>query len=450
MTSSSTYISDTSKEYAIYVCEHRAIPKIQDGLKDGQRKALWLLRNQTEKIKTISLAGVMISSNLYLHGDSSAADSIGKMAAPYINNVPLIEGIGTFGTRTAPVSGISAPRYTYVKPNKATQLLVYPDIDLVPVKENYDGSSKEPQYFLPIIPLILLNGISGIAVGWGTNIQPHSLNQLVEATKAVLTGKTLPDLTPSYTYLDTTITAIPDTDAKWKMYGKGEVVSHNIIKITELPVGTTIEQFRERLNAMEDSDQIVSYSDDSTDTIAFYVKFKRGTVTDWTQNQIIEFFKLQEVISERIVLLDWGQDAIRKTDAETVIREHAAWRLGWYNERYKRKFESADTECNYWLGVKACFDGKLTTKTTGKTTKEEIVEVVRKLTKEITLTDDQIQKIVSLPLYKWATEEYVKVTDRIAVLISDMDEYVSILKDEKKLKKIYIDELTQLSKLKVA
>jgi DNA gyrase/topoisomerase IV subunit A len=448
MTNSSTYISNTSKEYAIYVCENRAIPKIQDGLKDGQRKALWLLRNQTEKIKTISLAGVMISSNLYLHGDTSAADSIGKLAAPYINNVPLIEGIGTFGTRTAPVDGISAPRYTYVKPNKATQLLVYPDIDLVPLKENYDGSTKEPEYFLPIIPLLLLNGIFGVAVGWGTNIQPHSLSQLIEATKAVLQDKPLPDLKPTYSYLETTIVPMEDKDDKWKMYGKGEVVNHNTIKITELPVGTSIEQFRDRLNSMEENDQIVSYTDDSTDVISFNVRFKRGTVAEWTPDKIIEFFKLHEVITERVVVLDWSQTSIRKTDTETVIREHAKWRLGWYNERYKRKFELADTECNYWLGVKACFDGKITSLTTGKTTKEEIVDVVRSLTTGIKLTEDQIQKIVSLPLYKWATEEYVKVTSKIAELIANMDEYISILKDEKKIKKIYIDELNQLAKLK--
>jgi DNA gyrase/topoisomerase IV subunit A len=445
---SSTYVSNTSKEYAIYVCENRAIPKIQDGLKDSQRKALWLLRNQTDKIKTISLAGVMISSNLYLHGDTAAADAIGKIAAPYINNIPLIEGIGTFGTRTAPVTGISAPRYTYVKPNKATQLLVYPDIELVPLKENYDGSAKEPEYFLPLIPLLLLNGVSGIAVGWGTNIQPHSLSQLIDATKAVLNNKPLPNLIPTYSYLDTEIIPIEGTTDKWKMYGKGEVTSHNTIKITELPVGTTIEQFRLRLNAMEEEDLIVSYTDDSTDTIAFNVKFKRGTVTDWTKDQIITFFKLHEVISERVVVLDWSQKSIRKTDTETVIREHAAWRLEWYSERYKRKFNIADNECNYWLGVKACFDGKLTTKTTGKSTKEEIIDIVKTLTKKISLTEDQIIKIVSLPLYKWATEEYIKVTERIASLISDMDEYMTILKDEKKIKKIYIDELNQLSKLK--
>ena len=121
----SDYILDTSREYSIYVCENRAIPKVADGLKDAQRKALWLMRNKNEKIKTVALAGQMISENLYLHGDQSAAGSISMLAAPYVNNVPLLDGIGSFGTRVAPVEGIGAPRYTYVKRGKAAQELMF-------------------------------------------------------------------------------------------------------------------------------------------------------------------------------------------------------------------------------------------------------------------------------------------------------------------------------------
>ena len=152
---SSEYILDTSRDYAIYICESRGLPNVADGLKDVHRKALWLLRNKTEKIKTVSMSGEMISSNLYLHGDTSASDAISKLAAPYNNNIPLIYGIGNFGTRIAPVKGIGAPRYTYIKKYKITESLVYPDLDIIPLKENYDGSCKEPVYFLPIIPFIV-------------------------------------------------------------------------------------------------------------------------------------------------------------------------------------------------------------------------------------------------------------------------------------------------------
>ena len=147
--SPSDYLLDTSRDYSIYVCESRSIPKVTDGLKDGQRKALYLLRNRQDKIKTISLAGEMISSGLYLHGDSSASGAISLLAAPYTNNIPLLEGIGNFGTRVAPVEGIGAPRYTYVKRGTAAQNLVYQDLAIIPMQENYDGSTMEPVTFLP-------------------------------------------------------------------------------------------------------------------------------------------------------------------------------------------------------------------------------------------------------------------------------------------------------------
>ena len=76
MQTTSEYILETSKDYSIYVCSNRAIPSVTDGLKDGQRKAMWLLRNKTEKIKTFSLSGEMISSGLYLHGDASGTISL--------------------------------------------------------------------------------------------------------------------------------------------------------------------------------------------------------------------------------------------------------------------------------------------------------------------------------------------------------------------------------------
>lgn len=142
-TSASDYINTSSKEYALYTAQNRAIPSICDGLKDGQRKMLWIIRNKSEKIKTISLSGAAIQEGIFLHGDVSASDTISRLAAPYLNNVTLLEGVGAFGTRVTP-DGWGAPRYTYVKKNKATQALLYPDLDIVPLKPNYDGSVMEP------------------------------------------------------------------------------------------------------------------------------------------------------------------------------------------------------------------------------------------------------------------------------------------------------------------
>lgn len=99
MSKSSTYIKDISREFAIYTAQNRAIPSLADGIKDGQRKFLWMIRNTADKIKTVALASSAIGYGIYVHGDASAADTVSLMAAPYVNNIPLLDGIGNFGSR---------------------------------------------------------------------------------------------------------------------------------------------------------------------------------------------------------------------------------------------------------------------------------------------------------------------------------------------------------------
>jgi DNA topoisomerase-2 len=178
------FIKTTSRDYSIYVCQSRGIPAVSDGLKDSQRKALFVIKPMTEQIKTVSLAGSMLSSNTYLHGDASATEAISLMAAPYCNNICLLAGVGAFGTRVGPTDW-GAPRYTYVKKNAYTESLIYQDYDIIPLKENYDGSVMEPKHFLPVIPLVLLNGVSGIAVGWSTEILPRAFKDIVYSTSPV-------------------------------------------------------------------------------------------------------------------------------------------------------------------------------------------------------------------------------------------------------------------------
>lgn len=107
----STYISTTSREYAIYVNSNRAIPNVQDGLKHVQRIALWLLARRAEKIKTVALGGLMSAERLYVHGDVSANNAIGMLAAPFRNNTMLVEAWAS-SARASPRSRASARRAT--------------------------------------------------------------------------------------------------------------------------------------------------------------------------------------------------------------------------------------------------------------------------------------------------------------------------------------------------
>jgi DNA gyrase/topoisomerase IV subunit A len=444
---SSNYILDTSREYSIYVCESRAIPKVADGLKDAQRKALWLVKSRSDKIKTVSLAGEMISSGLYLHGDQSAAGAISMLAAPYVNNVPLLEGIGSFGTRVAPVDGIGAPRYTYVKRGKAAQELMFPDMDIVPVKENYDGSTIEPQHFLPLIPTVLLNGVSGIAVGWSTEILPRSFKALVDATLNVLDGKKLKRIAPNYELYNVGVSHLEDNS--WEFQGKLEIVDTSTIKITELPPELTLEKFKERLNTFEDENKISTYIDRSTDTIDITIKMARGSVKGWSVTRAIDYFKLKQKKTERIVVIDWNGSSIRQYEsAEKLIEDFVAWRLGWYETRYQNKVNKDDYELGFWKGVKLCFDDKLPARLGTIKSRTELDADVQAVTAKLKLDDKRVDRIVNLPAHRWTKDAYADVLQKIKDLEANIKEYKAILKDPERRKAIYREEVEALKKVK--
>ena len=460
----SDYINTTSREYAIYTAQNRAIPSSCDGLKDGQRKALWIVRSKADKIKTVSLAGEMISANIFLHGDVSASDTISRLAAPYLNNIPLLQGLGAFGTRVAP-DGWGAPRYTYVKKSKATESLLYADLDIVPLKPNYDGSVMEPANFLPLIPLTLLNGTSGIAVGWSTEILPHSLKDIVAATLAAIDHKPIPTLVPQFDYLETTVKPLGDN--AYEFTGKVTIEGDNVIRITELPPDLGLEKFKARLNQMEDDGQISTYTDRSTKTIDIEVRFKRGVINGkpettevingkkvkvagiapWTESDAISFFKLKSKTTQRIVVLDFNNTSIRQYEsASDLIKSFAEWRLGWYTHRYVKMRDELMAELNFACGIQACLKGGLPKWLPSAENKAGVEIKVRDLTAKITLTDDQIDRIVSLPTYRWAKDAMEKVQGEIQELSKQIVEYESILADPKKIRAIYRQEVALLLK----
>lgn len=440
-----SFIKDTSRDYSIYVCQSRGIPSVSDGLKDAQRKALFVMKTINEKIKTISLAGKLISENIYLHGDAAAADTISLMAAPYCNNVPLLSGVGAFGTRIGP-SDWGAPRYTYVKKNQHTEGLIYRDYDIIPLKENYDGSVLEPKHFLPLVPLVLLNGVSGIAVGWSTEILPRSLATLIDATVAAIDGKKkLPDLLPCYEYLSTDVRSLGGN--AYEFSGKVEIDGSSVI-VTELPPDLSLEKFKARLNKMEDEEQIQTYIDRSTKEILVEVRFKRGTISSWTPEKAIEFLKLRSKTTERLVVLDWDGNNIKQYESpEQLVRDFVSWRLGFYTIRFNKMIAEAESQLRWNMALKACYDKGLPSLLPKAQNRAEIIGKISLITKDIGIDDDQVSRIAALPSYRWAKDAYDEVIANIAQLRSTIAEYQDIVSDQSKLRSIYRSEVMALKKL---
>lgn len=443
---SSKYIKSIAKDFSLYVCSSRGIPNVPDGLKDVQRKILWGLRTKSEKIKTNALIGHITEENLYVHGDAAGMDAVSHMAAPYCNNIPFIQGEGNFGSRVSP-TGWAAGRYTYVKKNKITENLMYTDLNIVPLKDNYDGSTKEPVHFLPLIPLSLLNGISGIAVGWSTEILPHSYKDLVQGCIDHLKGKKVKKLFPTYDYLNVSVEHIEDNS--YYVSGKIEIKDTSTCIVSELSPYITLEKFKENLNSMEDDNIIMGYTDNSTKNISIVIKFPRGFLKDKTPDNIIDILKMKQKKTERIVVLDFeGDGIITYENPEKLLKDFVQWRLTWFSKRYEKFIADDMYELIYQKGLKMCIQSKLSDRLATHKSKEEVRDDIT-ITTFSTLDDKQTDRLMSIPMYKWTKDFIIEVNEKIKNLEDKIKHNTDILNDDNKLKQIYIEDLENIKKLKV-
>ena len=181
-------------EYAMSVVKGRALPAVQDGQKPVQRRILFAMKDMglvhgAKPVKSARVVGEILGK-YHPHGDASAYDAMVRMAQDFTLRYPLIDGIGNFGSRDG--DGAAAMRYTEARLTPLAELLLSEinqgTVDFIP---NYDGSFEEPESLPARLPMVLLNGASGIAVGMATEIPSHNLGEVAQAAVALLKNPTL-------------------------------------------------------------------------------------------------------------------------------------------------------------------------------------------------------------------------------------------------------------------
>ncbi|WNV47457.1 DNA topoisomerase [Klebsiella phage fENko-Kae01] len=439
---SSDYINQSSLEYAVSTLD-RGIPGI-DGLKSSQRKAIFTLSKISGEIKTVSAAGRMISDGIYLHGDASASGTLQNLASPVANNYPLIGKRGGFGTQvnTTPASA----RYTYVKRTAVTEALVLRDMDIVPMQENYDGTTMEPTHFLPIIPLSLF-GNDSMSVGYKSLILPYKIEEIIDNCIRVINKKELKEMTPCFTYLGASDVVGKLDENKYEFYGRAEVIDASTVKILGLPPRVKIEAFIEKLIAMQDSGEIRDYDNDSTDTIDITIKLPRGTCAKWTEKDVIKYFGLSSKLTQSLVVL--GENGLVKVYSSTsdLIRDFVNFRFKYYVKRYENLLAKAEAEVRYKALVAKCFENEMVTKIKDFQNRQELVEFVTSLNDDIGATDENIQNIVNYASYRWTQENYDKTLEEIQAALALMSQYQELLDDKEQIWQIYASELRELRKM---
>lgn len=246
----------------------RSIPNLVDGLKPSQRKILYgsikrKLYNQ--EIKVSQLSGYIAEHTEYHHGENSLQGAIINMAQDYCgsNNINLLNPNGNFGTRRLGGKDHASPRYIFTQLNDITKHIFKNDDEYI-LDYNYeDGIQIEPVKYYPILPMVLVNGSEGIGTGYSTFIPCYNPLDIIHNIKLKLQNKKdEKELIPWYRGFKGQINKV--NEDTWSIVGKYEIINENKLIITELPVGTWTESYREFLESLVDDGTIISNYDDNS------------------------------------------------------------------------------------------------------------------------------------------------------------------------------------------
>jgi len=343
--------SNEWKEFAMYTVESRAIPNMIDGMKPVQRFYLYssIVNSKTEFKKVSAVAGV-VSQFGYNHGETSASGAGQLMAAEWNNNICLVEGRGSFGTRLIPSA--AAPRYTYTRLHKNFVKYIK-DIDIAPAHS--DPEHEPPAFYIPVIPLVLVNGTKGIATGFATNILPRDPKDIVRACKEYVTkGKIGKKVKIKFPEFKGTVEYDAETD-KYVCKGVYEKKGKTLLTITEVPYGTDREGYVTVLNKLEDSGEIVGYDDlCDKDGFKFEVKLKQVSSAKWDDVKIEKEFKLSKALSENLTVIDQNGKLREYNDERDLIKDFCDYRTQVLQKRIDLRVNEYSEEIR-WLGVKMQF-----------------------------------------------------------------------------------------------
>lgn len=227
----------------------RSIPCLVDGFKPGQRKVMFTCfkRNDKREVKVAQLSGSVAEMSAYHHGEVSLQMTIVNLAQNYVgsNNINLLEPRGQFGTRLTGGKDSASARYIFTILSPLSRLIFHPADDPLLNYENDDGQKIEPQWYIPIIPMVLVNGADGIGTGWSTKIYNHNPRDIMANIRRMLANEEPKPMHPWYKGFCGPIEYI--SDGRYISSGNIQIIQGNKIEISELPIGTWTQNYKENV-----------------------------------------------------------------------------------------------------------------------------------------------------------------------------------------------------------
>lgn len=331
----------------------RSIPSVIDGLKPSQRKILYgaYLRglDKTE-VKVAQLAGFVSDKAAYHHGEMSLTGAIIGMAQDFVgsNNINILVPAGQFGTRLKGGKDAASPRYIWTSLDKLATIIYNPIDDPILNNQFEDNEPIEPEYYAPIIPMILVNGAEGIGTGFSTKIPPYNPIEIINNIKNIMNNKPFEPMDPWWQGFDGIVCKIDDFN--YEIFGTWSIDDNKLI-ITELPIGMWTSNYKEFLEKMlEDipvksklddkkskklkkDNNFIGYKDSNTESkVHFELTFEDEYLS--TVKDIDKLFHLNKKYSITNMHLYGPEGHIKRYDTvEDIINDYYNIRLGLYKAR---------------------------------------------------------------------------------------------------------------------
>ncbi len=452
-------------DYAMSVITSRALPDVRDGLKPVHRRILYAMNDigltYSAKFKKSATVVGDVLGKYHPHGDSAIYETMVKMTQDFVMRYPLVIGQGNFGS----IDGDSAAahRYTEAKMAKiSNELLRDLEKDTVDFVPNYDGTKKEPLVLPTVVPNLLLNGILGIAVGMATNIPPHNLREVVEATIYLIENNnaTTEDLLKFIKGPDFPLGGIVfNQEDIFHAYstGRGGVVCRGEAEIVENKAGMSqiiITSIPFRVNKAELISKIAelhrdkriegikALRDESTKDIRVVIDLKSGTNPQNFLNNLYKKTQLEETFHFNTVVLVNGVP--QTLSLKSVLEEFISHRRVVVTRRTGFELRKAEEREHILLGLKIALDHIDAVIKLIRASKD-ISDARTNLMKKFKLSERQANAILEMKLQKLAGLEREKIEEELRVVQILIKELKDLLKSSIKILEVIKSELKEIS-----
>lgn len=459
-------MQDSFFRYSMSVIIDRALPDVRDGLKPVHRRILYSMeangwRSGGKFVKSARVVGDVIGK-YHPHGDTSIYDSMVRLAQPWSLRMPLVNGQGNFGSMDGDEA--AAYRYTEAKMTRiAEEMLVDINKNTIDFRDNFDGSEQEPSVLPAKIPNLLLNGQIGIAVGMATNIPPHNLGELVDASVELIDNEhaTLDDLLkhvkgPDFPTGATVYGGAPMKQAY--LTGRGSVViravadieetkkgRHRIV-ITEVPYGVNKATLIEKIAELVKDKKITAISDLNDESargvVRVVVDIKKDGYPKKVLNQLYKLTPLQTSFNFNMLALVDGIQP-RVLGLQEMLQEFIKHRQIVVRRRTEFELRKAKERAHILEGYRIALDHIDEVIKTIRASKTQD-EAEKNLIERFKLSEIQAKAILSMQLRRLTGLERQAIEDELNELIKLITRLEVILADEKEILKIIKTELLEM------